>query len=89
MFRVSDNWKTNVFAGAHVEPLEITKELERLAIKSAQVTKTEIAGVDILESENGYQVIEVNSIPGFMALQEVTDINIPEQVVSYFLKSIK
>ncbi len=86
MYRVSNNWKTNVYAGAEVKPLEITKELKELAIKSAQVTKTEIAGVDILESEEGYYVIEVNSIPGFMALQKVTDINIPEQIVKYFLK---
>ena len=85
MYRVSDNWKTNVYAGAEVKPLELTDELRELAIKSAKVTKTEIAGVDILESENGYYVIEVNSIPGFMALQKVTDINIPEQIISYFL----
>ena len=89
MYRVSDNWKTNVYAGAEVKPLELTKELTELAIKSAQVTKTEIAGVDILESDEGYQVIEVNSIPGFMALQKVTDINIPEQIITYFLDNVK
>lgn len=89
MYRVSDNWKTNVFAGARVEPLELTEELEQLAVKSAQITKTEIAGVDILESENGLKVIEVNSIPGFMALQKVTDINIPERIISYFLNTVK
>jgi RimK family alpha-L-glutamate ligase len=89
MYRVSDNWKTNVYAGAEVKPLELTKELKELAIKSAKVTKTEIAGVDILESDEGYQVIEVNSIPGFMALQKVTDINIPEKIISYFLETAK
>ena len=86
MYRVSNNWKTNVYAGAEVKPLELTKELKELAIKAAQVTKTEIAGVDILESEEGYYVIEINSIPGFMALQKVTDINIPEQIITYFLE---
>lgn len=89
MYRVSDNWKTNVYAGAEVKPLEITKELKDLAIKAAKVTNTEIAGVDILESDEGYYVIEVNSIPGFMALQKVTDINIPEQIITYFLDNVK
>ncbi|MHA2119783.1 MAG: RimK family alpha-L-glutamate ligase, partial [Promethearchaeota archaeon] len=73
MYRVGDSWKTNIYAGAKAEPLEITNELEKLAIKAARVTKTEIAGVDILESERGNLVIEVNSIPGFTALQKVTD----------------
>jgi len=87
MYRVSDNWKTNIHAGAHSQPLEITNELESLAIKAAKVTKTEIAGVDIVESERGYLVLEVNSIPGFTALQKVTDINLAAEIVSYFLKN--
>ena len=62
MYRVSDNWKTNVYSGAKTEPLELTKELTNLAIKAAKITKTEIAGVDIVESEEGLLVLEVNSI---------------------------
>ncbi|MFW9897235.1 MAG: RimK family alpha-L-glutamate ligase [Candidatus Thorarchaeota archaeon] len=89
MYRVGDNWKTNIYAGAKAEPLEISDELKNLAIKVAQVTKTEIAGVDIIESNNGYLVLEVNSIPGFTALQEVTSINLAEEIVKYFLKSAK
>jgi RimK family alpha-L-glutamate ligase len=88
MYRVSDNWKTNVYAGAKVEPLVLTEELISLAVTAAQITKTEIAGVDIVESENGFQVLEVNSIPGFTALQKVTKINLAEEIVSYFFKNI-
>ena len=86
MYRVSNNWKTNIHAGARSEPLEITSELSSLAIKAAKAVKTEIAGVDIIESDKGLQVLEVNSIPGFTALQKVTDINLPEEIISYYLK---
>ena len=89
MYRVSDNWKTNIHAGARSEPLELTDELKTLAIKAAKAVKTEIAGVDIIESDKGLQVLEVNSIPGFTALQKVTDINLPEAIISYFLKLSK
>ena len=89
MYRVSDNWKTNIYAGARSEPLELSEELTNLAIKAAKITKTEIAGVDIVESEKGLQVLEVNSIPGFTALQKVTEINLAEEIVSYFLKNTK
>jgi RimK family alpha-L-glutamate ligase len=85
MYRVSDNWKTNIHAGAQIEPLDLNDELIDLAIKAAKVTKTEIAGVDIVESNNGYYVLEVNSIPGFTALQKVADVNIPKQIINYFL----
>ncbi len=89
MYRVSDNWKTNIHAGARMEPIELTEELKNLAIKAAKITKTEIAGVDIVESENGLLVLEVNSIPGFTALQKVTDVNLAEEIVSYFLKDAR
>ncbi len=89
MYRVSDNWKTNIHAGARMEPLELTEELKTLAIKAAKITKTEIAGVDIVESKNGLLVLEVNSIPGFTALQKVTDVNLAEEIVSFFLKSAR
>jgi RimK family alpha-L-glutamate ligase len=86
MYRIGESWKTNIFAGAKAKPIKITKELEDLAIKAAKVTKTEIAGVDIIESERGYTVLEVNSIPGFTALQKVSDINIAEEIINFFLK---
>ncbi len=85
MCRVGDNWKTNIYAGAKAKPLEISDELKDIAIKTAQITKTEISGVDIIESERGYLVLEVNSIPGFTALQEVTDFNIAEEIINFFL----
>jgi len=86
MYRTSDSWKTNIYAGAKPEPIEIDKELENLAIKAAKITKTEIAGVDIIECEKGYSILEVNSIPGFKALQKVTDVKIAEEIVNYFLE---
>jgi len=89
MYRVSNNWKTNIHAGARMEPIELTSELKKLAIKAAKVTKTEIAGVDIVESERGLLVLEVNSIPGFTALQKVTNINLAEEIVKFFLKKAK
>jgi RimK family alpha-L-glutamate ligase len=88
MYRVSDNWKTNIHAGAHMEPIELNNELRIIAEKAASVTKTKIAGVDIIETEKGLQVLEVNSIPGFTALQKLTDINLASEIIEFFLKTV-
>ncbi len=87
MYRISNNWKTNIYAGAKQKSIDLTKELKQLALNSARVTKTEIAGVDIIESENGLQVIEVNSIPGFTALQKVCKVDLAEKIIDYFLNA--
>jgi len=90
MYRISDNWKTNINSGAQPKSIELNDEMKRLAVKAAKATKTEIAGVDILETDNGLKVIEVNSIPGFTALQKVeTEINLAEKIVEYYLDQIK
>lgn len=89
MYRVSNSWKTNIYSGAQPERISLTDEMKELAIKAAHVTKTDIAGVDILETEKGLKVIEVNSIPGFTALQKVTDINLAEKIVDYYLNQLK
>ncbi len=89
MYRISDSWKTNIFTGAQPKPINLSDELKELAVKAAKATKTEIAGVDILETDNGLKVIEVNSIPGFTALQKVTKINLAEKIVEYYLDQIK
>ena len=67
------------------KPIKLSEELQNLAVKAANAVKTEIAGVDIIESENGYQILEVNSIPGFTALQKVTNINLSKEIIDYFL----
>lgn len=89
MYRVSDTWKTNIHAGARMEAITLTEELKDLAVKASKTVKTEIAGVDIIETANGLQVLEVNSIPGFTALQKVTDINLAERIITYFLESVE
>lgn len=69
--------------------MRLDGELEELAVKSAQLIKCKIAGVDILESPNGPLVIEVNSQPGWRGLQSVTRINIADEIVDFVLSELK
>jgi len=89
MRRVANSWKTNYSQGARPEPLRLDGELEELAVKSAQLIKCKIAGVDILESPKGPMVIEVNSQPGWRGLQSVTRVNIADEIVDYVLSELR
>ena len=89
MRRVADSWKTNVSQGAKPEPLQLSEEMEDLAVKVAEAIGCEVAGVDILESKEGLMIIEINSQPGWRGLQSVTKINIADEIVRYILKRIK
>ncbi|MBS7652124.1 MAG: RimK family alpha-L-glutamate ligase [Candidatus Bathyarchaeia archaeon] len=89
MRRVADGWKTNVSQGARPEPLRLEEELEELAVKASKAVGCVVAGVDILEGRGGPWVIEVNSQPGWMGLQRVTDTNIAEEIIKYIISEIK
>ncbi len=82
-------WKTNIHAGAKPKPYDPPVGIKDLAIRASKAVGIEVAGVDILETREGYQVIEVNSIPGWRALQRVIPVNIPALIVDYMVDSLK
>jgi len=89
MFRVSTSWKTNVSRGAKPTALKCTKEIEELAIRSVEITGSEIAGVDLMESKEGLLVGEINSQPGWRGLQSATQVDIAEEIAKYMISKAK
>ncbi len=89
MRRTSTNWKTNVSLGAKPLSLNLSEELETLAVKAAKVVGCKVTGVDIIEGPDGPLIIELNSQPGWKGLQSVTKTNIADEIVSYILSELK
>lgn len=89
MHRIAEGWKTNVSLGAKPVSYEPSEELERLTVKAASVIGCKVAGVDILESDNGPMLIELNSQPGWRGLQSVASVNIAEEIVDYVLSMLR
>lgn len=89
MFRVADSWKTNVSRGAVPRHFQVDPEVEALALKSAEVLGCKIAGVDIMESERGPLVHEVNSQPGWRGLQTTTNVGIADEIAAFVIQEAK
>ena len=89
MERVGSSWKTNISKGAIGKPLKLSSELEELSIKSAQAVKAEIAGIDIIKTNSGNLVLEVNAIPGIVGLQKTTKIDVADEMVKYCIDQFR
>ncbi|MEM3823600.1 MAG: RimK family alpha-L-glutamate ligase [Candidatus Bathyarchaeia archaeon] len=89
MRRVACSWKTNYSQGARPEAIELEENLEEMAIKSAKLLDCSVAGVDILESQRGPLIVEVNSQPGWRGLQSVTRVNIAEEILNFVLAKLR
>jgi ribosomal protein S6--L-glutamate ligase len=59
-----------------VEKVQIDTNFEKIAIKAARILGLEIAGVDLLESDRGALVLEVNSSPGLEGIEKASQVNV-------------
>jgi len=85
MRRVSRHWIHNVALGARCEPAELTPELAALAEGAAHALGMDYAGVDLMPSRRGIQVIEVNGVAAWQGLQQVTGFDIARCIVDDLL----
>jgi len=87
IYRVSTggDWRTNTARGGRAEPCEIGSELDELSIKAAEATGGEIVGVDLMESEAGLLVHEVNNTTEFKNTVPATGVDIPKLIVDYLV----
>lgn len=85
-YRVSQNgeFRTNVALGGRAEKAEVTKEIEDLSVKAASAFGEGVYGVDLMEDEKtGLVVNEVNPVPEFRAVSEVTGVDVAHEIAEY------
>ncbi|MBC7426140.1 MAG: 30S ribosomal protein S6--L-glutamate ligase [Bacteroidia bacterium] len=78
-----DEFRSNLHRGGKGSTIILTKDEERIAVKAAQALGLEIAGVDLLQSERGPLIIEVNSSPGLEGIETSTGIDIAAEVIKH------
>ncbi|GGN89138.1 MULTISPECIES: RimK family alpha-L-glutamate ligase [Haloarcula] len=63
-------WRTNVALGGEVEDMtgDLPQEVRQMALDSVEAIGLDYAGVDIVQGEDGYYVLEVNPTAGFRGL---------------------
>ena len=84
MRRHGADWRCNIALGGRGESIVPEPELRALALRAARACRALIAGVDIVLAEDGTPfALEVNAIPGWKALAEVTGIDIAAAVLQF------
>ncbi len=76
-------FRSNFHLGGSVEVFEISDEQKRIACLAAKTMNLDIAGVDMLLSNRGPLILEVNSSPGLEGIEASTGVNIAEKVANY------
>ena len=78
-----DEFRSNLHRGGTVERVELEPEFEQAAVRSAQIMGLRVAGVDMLESNDGPLVMEVNSSPGLEGIETATGLDVAGAIVDF------
>lgn len=76
-------FRSNLHRGGKASPIAITEEEANIAIKSAQITGLNVAGVDIMRTNQGPMVLEVNSSPGLRGIEKTTQIDVAAEIIKF------
>ncbi len=76
-------FRSNLHRGGTAEVVELTEEEENAALKAARVMGLGICGVDMLRSNQGPLILEVNSSPGLEGIEKATGKNIAKSIIRF------
>lgn len=85
----SEEFRSNLHRGGRSERVVLTPEYERVAVRASQILGLRVAGVDMLESDAGPQVMEVNSSPGLEGIEGVTNLDVAGAVMAYVTNHVE
>lgn len=83
-----DEFRSNVHRGGTVEKVELTPEYEEAAVRSAQIMGLRVAGVDMLEGNDGPLVMEVNSSPGLEGIERATGLDVAGAIIDFISNQV-
>ena len=82
-------FRSNLHRGGTAEIIKMNEAELRLAMSAARVLKLPVCGVDMLQSERGPLLLEVNSTPGLEGIEGATGKNIAKAIITFIERSYK
>jgi ribosomal protein S6--L-glutamate ligase len=79
---LDDDFRSNLHKGGEGTVIKLTEEERKMAIKAAKAMGLNIAGVDMMRSDRGPLILEVNASPGF-GIEKVTGRDVASAIIEY------
>ncbi len=81
-------FRSNLHRGALSKKVRISGEEESIALRAAELMGLEVAGVDLLRSNQGPLILEVNASPGLEGIEGTTGIDISGHIIRFVEKHV-
>jgi ribosomal protein S6--L-glutamate ligase len=82
-------FRSNLHRGGSAARAKLTPEERSTAVRAAKAMGLRVAGVDLLRSNHGPVVMEVNSSPGLEGIEKYTNVDVGTKIINFIEKSLK
>jgi ribosomal protein S6--L-glutamate ligase len=83
------DFRSNLHRGGTADIIKLNEAELRLAMNAARVLKLPVCGVDMLQSDRGPLLLEVNSTPGLEGIEGATGKNIAKAIITFIERNHK
>jgi ribosomal protein S6--L-glutamate ligase len=80
-------FRSNLHRGGTAEKIKLTPEERSTAVRAAKAMGLNVAGVDLLRSNHGPVVMEVNSSPGLEGIEQATGVDVAGKIIEFLEKN--
>jgi ribosomal protein S6--L-glutamate ligase len=85
---VAGEFRSNIHRGGTAKKMTLTPDYRRTALAAARVLGLTVAGVDMIESDEGPMVMEVNSSPGLEGIQKTTGVDVADAIIEHIERAV-
>lgn len=78
-----EEFRSNLHRGGSGESIEVDPAMAEVAGKAAATLGLDVAGVDLLESNHGPLIVEVNASPGLEGIEDVTGVDVASHLIAH------
>jgi ribosomal protein S6--L-glutamate ligase len=86
---VSGDFRSNLHRGGKAEALILQPHEEKAALQAAKALGVRVAGVDMIQSNSGPMIMEINSSPGLEGIEKITGVNVADLIIGYIEEKIR
>lgn len=80
------DFRSNIHRGGEGKQIQLSDEEQRIALECCRIMNLDVAGVDILRSNRGPLVLEVNPSPGLEGIERATKVNVAREILNHSVR---
>jgi ribosomal protein S6--L-glutamate ligase len=79
---LDDDFRSNLHQGGTAKSVTLTPAEKKIALNAAKALGLELSGVDMIRSEDGLKILEVNASPGF-GIEKITGVDVATPIIEH------